>query len=145
MNKKPNKKINVKYNFNLSELNNLDILNSNLNELVSRQTEKAVKKLSKIESKYLTDIVAEICGDCVVVYFKCHNLTILTFYLAVKTVLKTSTNYIYIDSVRVTPNSTSWKTAIEGIQYELGVFERGVDNLDIVDKVKFFEAMKGDK
>lgn len=100
---KTNKKINVKYNFNLSELNNLDILNSNLNELVSRQTEKAVKKLSKIESKYLTDIVAEICGDCVVVYFKCHNLTILTFYLAVKTVLKTSTNYIYIDSVRVTP------------------------------------------
>ena len=71
--KKPNKKINVKYNFNLSEPDNLSMINRNLNALIVKQTERAVKKLSVIKSKYLTDIVAEICSDGIIVYFKCNR------------------------------------------------------------------------
>lgn len=142
---KTNKKINVKYNFNLSEPDNLNMVNKNLNELIVKQTEKAVKKLSKIESKYLTDIVADICSDGVIVYFKCHNLTMLTYCFNIKSTLKITNNFMYIDSVRVIPNNAEWQNTISGIQYEIGVFERGVDNLDYDDKVKFFESMKGDK
>jgi hypothetical protein len=145
MNKKPNKKINVKYNFNLSEPDNLNMINRNLNELIVKQTEKAIKKLSKIESKYLTDIVADICSDGVIVYFKCNSITILTYCFNIKSTLKITNNFMYIDSVRVIPNNAEWQNTILGIQYEIDVFERGVDNLDYDDKVKFFESMKGDK
>lgn len=142
---KTNKKINVEYNFNLSEPDNLNMVNKNLNELIVKQTEKAIKKLSKIESKYLTDIVADICSGGVIVYFKCNNLTMLTYCFNIKSTLKITNNFMYIDSVRIIPNNAEWQNTILGIQYEIGVFERGVDNLDYDDKVKFFESMKGDK
>lgn len=142
---KTNKKINVKYNFNLSEPDNLDMVNRNLNALIVKQTEKAVKKLSKIESKYLTDIVAEICSDGVIVYFKCNSMTILTYCFNIKSTLKITNNFMNIDSVKIIPNNSAWKNTISGIQYEIRSFERGVDNLDYDDKIKFFESMKGDK
>lgn len=142
---KTNEKINVKYNFNLSEPDNLDMVNRNLNALIVKQTEKAVKKLSKIESKYLTDIVAEICSDGVIVYFKCNSMTILTYCFNIKSTLKITNNFMNIDSVKIIPNNSAWKNTISGIQYEIRSFERGVDNLDYDDKVKLFESMKGDK
>lgn len=145
MNKKPNKKINVEYNFNLSEPDNLSMINRNLNDLIVKQAEKAVKKLSVIKSKYLTDIVAEICSDGVIVYFKCNNLTMLTYCFNIKSTLKITNNFMYIDSVKIIPNNAEWQNTILGIQYEIDVFERGIDNLDYDDKVKFFESMKGDK
>lgn len=145
MNKKPNKKINVKYNFNLSEPDNLSMINRNLNDLIVKQAEKAVKKLSVIKSKYLTDIVAEICSDGIIVYFKCNSIVMITYCFNIKSTLKITNNFIYIDSVKIVPNNAEWQNTILGIQYEIGVFERGVDNLDYDDKVKMFESMKGDK
>lgn len=145
MNKKPNKKINVKYNFNLSEPDNLSMINRNLNDLIVKQTERAVKKLSVIKSKYLTDIVAEICSDGIIVYFKCNSITMLTYCFNIKSTLKITNNFIHIDSVRIIPNNAEWQNTISGIQYEIDAFERSIDNLDYDDKVKFFESMKGDK
>ena len=143
--KKPNKKIIVNYNFNLSEPDNLSMINRNLNELIAKQTERAVKKLSVIKSKYLTDIVAEICSDGIIVYFKCNSIVMLTYCFNIKSTLKMTNNFIHIDSVRIVPNNAEWQNTISGIQYEIDVFERSIDNLDYDDKVKFFESMNGDK
>ena len=145
MNKKPNKKIIVNYNFNLSEPDNLSMINRNLNALIVKQTERAVKKLSVIKSKYLTDIVAEIRSDGIIVYFKCNSIVILTYCFNITSTLKMTNNFIQIDSVRIVPNNAEWQNTISGIQYEIDAFERSIDNLDYDDKVKFFESMKGDK